>query len=84
VLHACHGEQAALLLHQRADVQLRAPLARTPHPRVGLPWARIEEQLGRTASRRLQFVFLIARTFHELPGRSQRHVDLSCFAERWT
>jgi hypothetical protein len=69
-------EQAALVLDDRADVQLGAPLPGTPHTRVGL-LPGIQEQLGEVATSRLDLVLLVTRCFKEALRGGIRHEDLS-------
>ncbi|MEO7736303.1 MAG: hypothetical protein ABIY55_35420 [Kofleriaceae bacterium] len=72
------------MLDDRADVELRAPLPRAPHARVGLMLTCVEEQLGELAPRRLDLVVLVTADLEKLPGSGMGHEDLPCFTERWT
>src|SRR5215470_8096087 len=79
-----HHPESALLRHHRADIELRAPLARAPHARVALLLTGIQQQLRELASRRLDLVRLVPAALQEPPRRGLRHIDLSRFGERWT
>jgi hypothetical protein len=77
-------EQTAVLLHDRADVQLCTALPRAPHVWGALLLLCIEQQLRQLPPRPLDLVLVVAADLEELSRSGLRHKDRTGLAERWT